>query len=362
MAGLISRLFGGQPKPDSYDPRLAGMGGYDRARGPAGEVGFPGSTSQTRTFKSNNPRTGTPGDWTTVKADTNTGIEQGSSGFQQVRQASYRATSFNTGRGMGQAISPRATPCVVTPQPQETAVMQYNSPAEFFGGPHLKAKLGLSDTTGGELTRKAAQATGVPENDPRDTTTLWKDAQPQISQGTPGAGNVRNRIAQRYKNVPGVVHAYLAAPRADVPRTNPGGQATDGNVHAAAATSPVQVPNRFVFAGGGQQTWSVEREMPYPKGHRGADLSGQRYYGTGVYDPFMNAGMGGYGVGRLRGPLHRPTFFAEPAPWSSQFYDTTSDVGTPDMPGSSTQVQDLTYVSPQVSRGALVNPSGRSVA
>ena len=75
--------------------------------------------------------------------------------------------------------------------------------------------------------------------------------------------------------------------------------------------------------------------MPYSgrgDGARGADLNGTRYYAEGP-PVNVNGGQGAYGVGRLRGPNHRPVYFNEPAPWTSQYYDTTASVGTPDAPG-----------------------------
>jgi hypothetical protein len=291
-----------------------------------------------------------------VRADTDAGFDQALSSRAQTRQVSYRGDVPG-----GSTSSPRDTPAVSTLQPVLTERMQDNSPAEFYGGPMLKTRLGLNDTAGGELTREAARVAGTAENDPRDTTTLWKDAQGQISTGTPGSANVRNQVAQRYKATPGQLRAYQSAARADTARPNIGGQATDGNVHPLAVVTEVLVPSRFVFAGGGVQTWSVEREMPYGgrgDGARGANLNGERYYATGGYDNFMNGGMGQYGAGRLAGPNHRPTVFQEPAPWSTNYYDTTASVGTADNPGVPGQAPDLVYVSPQAGRRG--NGTGRS--
>lgn len=284
MAGLIARLFGGGSKPPDPNP-LPGIGGYSMPAGPDGETGFPGSTSAVRTFKGASPRD--------VK----------------LREDKLRGTQTVT---------------------QTRQQMQDNSPAEFFGGPMLHTRPGMNDTAGANPLGKDGQ----PEDSVRDTETPMNRRQPQISTGTPGAENVRNSAAERYKNPPGQQHAYRSSP-------NPGKPVT-----------PVTVQNRFVFAGGGVQTWYMERQMPYTgrgDGARGADLNGQRYYAEGA-PAFVNAGQGNYGDARLMGPQHRPTVFAQPAPWSAQYYDTTADTGTYDAPGPSSQVVEASYVSPNPPR------------
>jgi hypothetical protein len=80
-----------------------------------------------------------------------------------------------------------------------------------------------------------------------------------------------------------------------------------------------------------------------------------RYYAEGGYDNFGNAGAGQFGTERENGPLHRPTYFTEPAPWTSQFYDTTNGVGTYDTPGPSAQTVENVYVSPEPSRANFAN-------
>jgi len=123
----------------------------------------------------------------------------------------------------------------------------------------------------------------------------------------------------------------------------------------------VAVPSRFVAFDGGNQSWSVLREMPYGgrgDGARGAALDGTRYYGTGQDGQFLNAGQGAYGAARLAGPNHRPTVFTEPAPWSTNYYDTTASVGTPDNPGPGGQAADMVYVSPHAGRAS--NSTGRT--
>ena len=107
--------------------------------------------------------------------------------------------------------------------------------------------------------------------------------------------------------------------------------------------------NRYVYNGvnGGYESYSFNRVMPYPRGFRAAALQGFRYYSDA--DQF-DSGMGHYGIARERGPNHRPTTFTEPAPWTTQYYDTTESVGTPDNPGPGGQQINSVYVSPEVPR------------
>lgn len=322
MAGLIARLFGGRPRPPDPDP-LPGQGGYAMPAGRYGEGGFPGSTSVTRTFgKGTSPRIAK------IRADHLGGFEQGLGG-PQTRQASFRGD---------QPTLPRQTPSVSTPQPVLTEQLQA-SPAEFYGGPKLKTDPPLNDTAGGNPLSEAEAAGG---HSVRDGETPMTRRQPQISLDTPGANNVRNEVALRYKERPGQMHVYQSAPRGDTP-----------------GSTPVVAQNRFVFAGGGVQTWYMERQMPYTgrgDGARGADLNGQRYYAAGP-PAFLNGGQGQFGVSRLRGGK-RPVSFTEPAPWTSNFYDTTGSVGTTDNPGTPSQAPDLVYVSPQAPRAS--NGTGRT--
>lgn len=341
MAGLIARLFGGGSRPPDPNP-LPGVGGYRMPVGRMGEGGFPGSTSPTRTFKGANPRIAK------VRADTNTGWEGELGNTSKAHQASYRGDVPG-----GSTRSPRDTSRVVTPRTRIQQNMQDNSPAEFYGGPMLHTGPG-NETAGGNLAKAPGQA------NPRDTETPATRRQPIIGAGVPGAQNVRNERAQRHKAVPGQLHTYKSAPRADMPGKLPHGQAADGNVHPDLAVTSVTVPSRFVFAGGGFETWSVLRQMPYTgrgNGARGADLNGQRYYGEFHDQQFMNAGQGNYGIARERGGK-RPVSFTEPAPWTANFYDTTDSVGTTDSPGSPYQAPDMVYVSPTTGRAS--NRTGRA--
>jgi hypothetical protein len=345
VAGRIAALFGGKSRPPDTNP-APGIGGYAAGPGPAGETGFPGSTRQTRTLRGNNPRIAK------VRADTNTGFEQALGTTTVTQQHAYR------GDMRGAALNgPRTTGRVVTPQTRIQQGMQHNAEGEFYGGPMLRTGPG-NNTAGGTPMTPAQHAGGHSQ---RDTTTPWIQAQPVIGADTPGANNVRNEVAQRYKCKPGQTHTYRSAARADQAPVNRGGQTTDGNVHPERVSSDVTVPNRFVYPGGGNTTWSITRTMPYTgpgNGARGAHLSGQRYYTTGQDQQFWNAGQGNYGIERQRGSgRKRPVSFTEPAPWTSNFYDTTSEVGTSDNPGTPTQAPSAVYVSPGTGRAK--NSTGR---
>lgn len=344
MAGLIAALFGGKQKQDSGPGEpLPGQGGYQLPPGPAGQTGFPGSTAQTRTFRGNNPRAAQ------VRSDTNFGFDQAlSSTAVQDRAQSYRGDE----RGAN-VRNPRATPRTQSRQPVLTEQMQDPS-GEFFGGPMLHTGP-RNNTAGGNPGAGAAAQGGHAQ---RETTTPWIDAQPNISGGVPGANNVRNEVAQRYRNPAGQSHTYLSAPRADQAPVNPGGQATDGNVHPERVVQEVTVQNRFVWDGGGVQSWSVDREMPYGgrgNGARGADLNGHRYYATGQENQFWNAGQGDYGVARTQGgDYKRPVSFTEPAPWTANYYDTTDEMQN----AQSGQAPAAVYVSPSAGRAS--NGTGRT--
>jgi hypothetical protein len=344
MAGRIAALFGGKSRPPDTDP-VPGIGGYSQGPGPTGEFGYPGSTAATRTMRGRNARLAK------VRADTNTGWESGPGTTSNVRQASYRGDVPGA-----RTRNPRDTPPTVTPQGALRQIMQNNGPGEFFGGPMLRTGQD-NNTAGGNPLTPAARAGGHSQ---RDTTTPWIAAQAPLGGNAPGAQNVRNQIAQRWKNPAGQLHTYRSAARPDQAPVNLGGQATDGNVHPDRCTQDVTVPNRFVLPGG-ITGWSVLREMPYGgrgNGARGAQLSGQRYYASGQQDQFWNAGMGDYGIARERGSGNkRPVSFTEPAPWTANFYDTTAEVGTTDDPGTPGQTPNLVYTSPSVGRAS--NGTGR---
>ena len=347
MAGLIARLFGGKPSPAVDMEPAPGIGGYTLGAGPANQTGFPGSTSQTRVFQRppHSPRD------VKVKADTDSGANNAMGTSPEVRQSSYR------GDVPGARVrSPRNTPAVVSAQTAIRQDMQRDG-GQFYGGPMLHTGPG-NNTAGGQPLGGAAQAGGHPVI---DTTTPYARAQIEVGGGTPGAGNVRNTAAERYKNPGGQLHTYSSAPRADQAAVNPGGQATDGNVNRAGVTQPVTVQNRYFFDG--LTSWAVLREMPYGgrgNGARGADLNGQRYYAAGQQDAFMNGGQGGYGTARQLGSGNkRPVGFTQPAPWTANFYDTTASVGTSDNPNATPDQQPAAvYTSPGGLRAR--NSTGRS--
>jgi hypothetical protein len=317
MAGLIARLLGGRPQAGPAEPD-EGIGGFTSGAGPANESGFPGSTSQTRTFgvPPNTPRA------VKILSDTDTGFEQGFSGRTLERQASYRGDIPGA-----RTSNPRDTPVVGTPERTLTRNMQNVPRTDGYGGPAWNTRSG-NQIAGGQPLSGAARIGG---HSAIDTTTPLSDANVHISGHVPGAQNVRNTIAERYKNPAGLLHTYKSAPRADQAPVNPGGQATDGNVHPERVVQDVTVQNRMQFPDDGAQlSWSVLREMPYGgrgNGARGADLNGQRRYATGQETQFWNAGQGNYGVARQRG-VKVPVAFTQPAPWSANVYTTTADVGT----------------------------------
>lgn len=335
MAGLIAALFGGKAAPTPPADSVAGGGGYTAGPGPTGEYGYPGSTSVTRTIPGRNPRAAK------IQSDTNGGFEQALSDHQQVRQAARRSATKNS-------ASPRSTPQVATPQPLLTALLQAGANTNL-GGLLDKTKTGARTVGHNPLSKSAAEG----GHSQQDTQTPATKRQPDISGGVPGSNNVRNQVAQRYKAVPGQEHTYKSAPRPDTAPVNPSGQASDGNVHPERVVTDVTVPSRYVWGNGGVQTWSALREMPYGgrgDGARGADLNGQRYYATGQQDQFWNAGSGDYGINRQQGGGNkRPVSFTQPAPWTSNYYDTTPGAAA----GDTGQAPDMVYVSPQT--------SGRSV-
>lgn len=345
MAGLIAALFGGKSRPEDTTNPAPGIGGYAMGPGPAGQSGYPGSTAATRTMRGRNARLAK------IRSDTNGGWESGLGTETQTQQSSFRADVHGSS-----IASPRATPTVTTPLGQLRQNMR-GQRGEFYGGPMQRTGPG-NNTAGGTPMTPAARAGGHSQ---RDTTTPWIHAQYPIGGLAPGSNNVRNQIAQRYKARPGDIHTYKSAARADQAPVNLGGQKTDGNVHPDLACQEVSVPSRFVMPGG-QTGWSVQRRMPYTgpgDGARGAHLTGQRYYGTGQQDQFWNAGQGDFGIERQRGSGHkRPVSFTEPAPWTTNFYDTTGEVGTSDAPGTPTQGGQQIYTSPSTGRAS--NSTGRT--
>lgn len=343
MAGLIAALFGGKKAPAPPAGSIAGGGGYTAGVSSTGEYGYPGSTSVTRTLPGRNPRIAG------VQSDTNYGFEQALSDHLQVRQAARRF-------GARQGDNPRSTPSVATPQPLLTALLQAGANTHL-GGQLDKTKAGARTVGGNPLSAAAAEG----GHSVMDTETPMTQRWPDISGGVPGANNVRNQIAQRYKNPPGTSHSYKSSPLAYTAPVNPSGQASDGNVHPERVVQDVTVPNRYVWDQGGVSTYSMLRESPYGgrgNGARGADLNGQRYYATGQADQFWNAGSGDYGIARQAGAgVKRPVSFTQPTPWTSNFYDTTPEAQA----ATATQAPDMVYVSPQTSAGRSIGSVRRGV-
>lgn len=344
MAGLIARLTGRKAPKTPWDPALAGMGGARQGPGPYGADGYPGSTSATRTLKGAAPRD------IGLRADSNVGFDQGFGGVQ-TRQG---GRPFTEGWE-----NPRDTEYISTPEPRTISSLRVSS-AEWYGGQALKSS-DVSPANHVVGQNPLMGAAGAGGHSTYDTETPRTSRQPDISGGVPGSANVRNDVALRYKEAPAGFHSYQSAPRPDQNPKVLGESGAGGG--AWSYTTPVTVPNRYKWQGpsGGVQTWSVNRQMPYTgrgDGARGGDLNGTRYYAEGP-PAFIDAGQGQYGIARLIGDkTKRPVSFTEPAPWTSQFYDTTESAGTADAPGPGGQAPAAVYVSPDPGR-AGINSTGR---
>ena len=347
MAGLIAALTRRKAPATPWDPALAGMGGARQGVSRTGEEAVPGTTSVTRTFRGASPRD------VKLRADEVGGFDQGFEGAD-TRQVSRTWAEGNA--------NPRDTPPVTTPRPRAVGSLRRN-PGEWFGGVPMRSDAVAPAThAAGSGLNPLSGAAAAGGHSTYDTETPRTSRQPDISGNVPGSSNVRNEYAQRWKNASAIMHTYLSAPRPD---QNP---KVEGELGAGggkwAYTTEVTVPNRYRWAGpqGGVQTWSVQRQMPYGPGERGggargADLNGTRYYAEGP-PVALNAGVGSYGVAWLRGDkTKRPVSFTEPAPWTAQFYDTTSSVGTADAPGPGGQAPSAIYVSPSPARN--LNSTGR---
>lgn len=160
---------------------------------------------------------------------------------------------------------------------------------------------------------------------------------PIIGGNAPGAQNVRNTVAQRYKAKPGEMREYLASPN---PGKNGGRTAgvPDADTVIGGEPTPVMVPSRYVSDEGAQEGFATDRQIPYRIHHRitgyrgapsnrGADLNGQRYTMAGKE---QTAGLpnGQFGIARKRGPLHRPVRFEQPGPWTANFRVEAPDSGS----------------------------------
>ena len=167
-----------------------------------------------------------------------------------------------------------------------------------------------------------------------------------ISAGTPGGENVRNsRYRGGLQAQPGTARRYKSAP-------NPG----------MGKPQTITQDSRYVFNGvnGGldiHQDTLVNRRMPYTgqDGYRGnlrharGGIRGAVNDGTRFFQgpPVLVSQGGAYGEETRGKNRHRPTLFSEPAPWTSRYYDTTRNTGTPGNAGTESQVQTMVHVSPQ---------------
>lgn len=161
--------------------------------------------------------------------------------------------------------------------------------------------------------------------DPRQATDTRRRSSPVISANVPGNENQRNtRYYGGRQAAPGTGRSFRSAP-------NPG----RGKVQDVFVSS-----DRYVYGGvnGGYEGYEVQRQMPYriharPEGYegapsnRGADLSGQRFT-MPAKNNLNSGGQGAYGIGRQRGPLHRPVRFRQPGPWTANYYDVAPDEGS----------------------------------
>lgn len=158
-------------------------------------------------------------------------------------------------------------------------------------------------------------------------TEKWSS--PVLAQNVPGDENQRNTV-------------YYGGRQAEA-----GMPETGLSANLSGGRKPVDVTtvNRYVFNGmnGGFESEAFDRSIPYriharggaydgAPSNRGADLSGNRF----TMQPSQNLNSGGhghYGIGRQRGPNHRPVKFEMPGPWSANYYDVAPQQGTnqPDM-------------------------------
>lgn len=186
---------------------------------------------------------------------------------------------------------------------------------------------------------------------------------PVIGADAPGAENVRNAVAQRFKAKPGdwrpyrpaanpgKTGAHLDGPSRYHPETevhgHPDGKPIPGMAPQPGYPPTVTVPSRFVSREGGQEGYAVNRPLEFahggtagfPPGYtgsrhlRGARLTGQRYFGALADQQRIGLKSDSYGIARARGPRHRPVQFRQPGPWTANYYDVAPEQGAtaPDM-------------------------------
>jgi hypothetical protein len=287
--GLLSALH--RPAAADPDPH-PGIGGYRTPRGPAGQTGYPGSTAATR----ENP---------------------------QAAADELDAPVFRR-RGGGRAVVRRRAATITAQQAQVIPAPAHDGSLPYQG-PDAK----------------------INPDRVRDT-----EKRPRIvtSRDIPGGERQRNTVYYGGRQaIPGEDHSYQSAPK------------------GGFGTTEVTVSSRYVFGGGPNggtdalDDMMTARRMPYT-GHgpgsgqrgpargslRGGVLDGNRYY-TEPQGMAEGDQGGAYGKAR-RSQRHRPTIFAEPAPWTSEYYDTTADAGDPRTPGRNGQVVSQVHVSPRAAR------------
>ena len=289
----------GSSKADP-DPH-PGIGGYHHPRGPAGQTGYPGSTSATR----ENPALGA---------------------------AKLQNRPARPQRYYGSAVSRPGYPTV--PQQQADVIPE---PA-----------------VNGSLPYQGPDAKTNPDR-VRDTEHRPRTI---ISQGIPGGQRVRNSTyLGGLQAQPGQLHTYRSAgkgrhfPVTEV--TVPSRYVFNGVNGGTDALDDTLQARQMPYTGHGSESGMVSPVTGRPQhargSVRGAVLNGDRLY---LEQSLQVSGLGqGGAFGKARRTQrHRPTIFNEPAPRTGRFYDTSANSGGPSLPGSNTQVFESVHVSPRARR------------
>jgi hypothetical protein len=323
MASLISRLlFGpdtGTQAAVSLDP-VPGEGGYTLGSGPTGQDGYPGS-GVTNRVGARSVRDAK------IPKDRASGIENGTYGAQIV-DAAHRGELPGA-----HVASPRLPQRAVVSRRQVTAFQ--GEPATNLGGMVMTPQPGAN--TAGENALSGAQAAGG--HSALDTQTPYRDVLAKVGGNVPGAQNVGAAWAENYKSAPGAVRSQLAGPRPD--QAPDLGWGVQGNVHPDLVTQEVATTDRLVIP---QEFWSFDRQFPYGSNSGSRFNNGERLYFPPLYQ-FLDQNAGAYGYRSTQG---RPTTFDVPAPWTGNFYDTSTAPGQSD----TSQAPDSIYVAPPSPRAA----------
>jgi hypothetical protein len=296
LGTILDWLKGSQASADP-DPN-PGIGGYDDPRGPAGQSGFPGSTSWTR----ENPQ---------AAADK----------LQNAPLRPVRSPPWGSRVTRTPMMTITQQQAYVIPAPAENGSLP-------FQGPDAK----------------------INPDRVRDT-----EYRPRIitSQGIPGGERQRNTSYYGgLQAVPGEPHTYLSASKGDgfpvTEVTVPSRYVFNGVNGGTDAMDDILEARRMPYTGhgAGSGLGGLPGYLNHARGSvRGAVLDGNRFF----QEPagFTEGNQGGAYGQRARGSRrHRPVLFAEPAPMNSQFYDTTVNTGTADTPGTNTQVAEQITISP----------------